>query len=62
MLRGEYELSKMIYKTMPDFIPTPFGYGKYCAEGPDMYFYLSEFVDMDVASCLDATEFTRRLA
>ncbi len=62
MLGGEYESSKLIYKTMSDFIPEPFGYGKYHAPGTETYFYLSEFVDMDVTTPPEPTEFTRRLA
>ncbi|KAL1845019.1 hypothetical protein VTK73DRAFT_1320 [Phialemonium thermophilum] len=62
MLGGEFESSKAIHATMPDFIPTPYGFGKYKADGPDVYFYLSEFVDMDVSVPPDPDEFTRRLA
>ncbi|KAH6848432.1 Fructosamine kinase-domain-containing protein [Chaetomium sp. MPI-CAGE-AT-0009] len=62
MLGGEYESSKIIYNTMPDFIPKPIGYGKYHAQGPATYFYLSQFVDMDVTAPPEPAEFTRRLA
>lgn len=63
MLLGEFESSKVIYQLMPDFIPQPLGYGKYSGnEDPPMYFYLSEFVDMDVATAPDPVEFTDRLA
>ncbi|KAB5555066.1 Fructosamine kinase-domain-containing protein [Coniochaeta sp. 2T2.1] len=63
MLRGEFESSKVIHQLMPDFIPQPFGSGRYTApEDPPTYFYISEFVDMDVISDVDPPEFTRRLA
>ncbi|KAK1765950.1 Fructosamine kinase-domain-containing protein [Phialemonium atrogriseum] len=62
MLGGEFESSKIIHNTTPDFIPTPFGFGKYKVQSPATYFYLSEFVDMDVTSPPDPAEFTRRLA
>jgi fructosamine-3-kinase len=62
MLGGEYESSKLIYETTPDFIPKPFGYGKYRCPEPETYFYLSEFVDMDVQAAPDPAEFTSRLA
>jgi len=52
----------MIYDLMPDFIPQPFGFGKYKPGDQDAYFYLSEFVDMDVDTAPDAAEFTARLA
>ncbi|KAI1121558.1 Fructosamine kinase-domain-containing protein [Nemania abortiva] len=62
MLRGEYESSKLIYEKQPDFIPEPFGFGKYHVAQPPTYFYLSEFVDMDVTTAPDPVEFTARLA
>lgn len=62
MLGGEFESSKVIHSTMPDFIPTPSGFGKYKVENPETYFYLSKFVDMDVASPPDPADFTSRLA
>jgi fructosamine-3-kinase len=62
MLGGEYESSKIIHDTMPDFIPQPIGFGRYRAPGPKTYFYLAEFVDMDVTTAPDPAEFTSRLA
>ncbi|KAK8035553.1 hypothetical protein PG993_010548 [Apiospora rasikravindrae] len=62
MLRGEYESSKIIYSIMDDFLPKPYGFGKYKAKNPPTYFYLSEFVDMDVFTAPDPADFTRRLA
>ena len=46
MLNGEWESSKMIHDIMPNFIPTPYAFGRYKAGKPAAYFYLSEFVDM----------------
>lgn len=62
MLKGEYESSKIIYGLMNDFLPKPFGFGKYKIVHPPTYFYLSEFVDMDVEIAPDPAEFTKRLA
>ncbi|CAJ2501121.1 Uu.00g039740.m01.CDS01 [Anthostomella pinea] len=62
MLYGEWESSRYIHGIMPDFIPTPLGFGKYKAKGPATYFYLSDFVDMDVTTAPDPMEFTTRLA
>ncbi|KAL8704321.1 MAG: hypothetical protein Q9201_002507 [Fulgogasparrea decipioides] len=62
MLRGEYESSKIIYKLNSDFIPEPFGFGRYKVKNPATYFYLSEFVDMDVATAPEPVDFTSRLA
>ena len=62
MLKGELESSKEIYRLMPDFIPEPFGFGSYRAKKPATYFYLSEFVDMDVTTAPEPVEFTSRLA
>lgn len=62
MLGGEYESSKMIHSIMPDFIPKPFGFGRFKVQRPATYFYLSEFIDMDVATAPDPEEFMSRLA
>ncbi|KAK4113335.1 hypothetical protein N656DRAFT_828446 [Canariomyces notabilis] len=40
----------------------PSGTDKYHAQSPETYFYLSEFVDMDVTTPPDPAEFTSRLA
>lgn len=62
MLGGEYESSKIVYDTMADFIPKPFGYAKYYnTRGPETYFYLSEFVHMDVTTPPEPAEFAGRL-
>jgi fructosamine-3-kinase len=62
MLGGEFESSKVIHSTMPDFIPTPISFGRFKSPGPETYFYMSEYVDMDVATAPDPAEFARRLA
>lgn len=62
MLRGECESSKVIHSIMPDFIPTPIGFGQFRAPGPATYFYVAEYVDMDVTSRPDPAEFCGRLA
>jgi len=46
MLKSKWESSKMIHNLMPDFIPIPYGFGRYKVRSPATYFYLSEFVDM----------------
>lgn len=62
MLNGEYESSKDIHKLMREFIPRPFGFGKYKAAKLPTYFYLSEFLDMDVELAPDPKEFCGKLA
>lgn len=62
MLKGEYESSKIIHNLMSDFLPKPIGFGRYSTENPPTYFYLAEFVDMDVTIAPDPAEFTMRLA
>lgn len=47
---------------MPDFIPEPVGFGRYKVQSPATYFYLSEFVDMDVITAPDPAEWGERLA
>ncbi|KFY46115.1 hypothetical protein V495_02643 [Pseudogymnoascus sp. VKM F-4514 (FW-929)] len=61
MLKGEFESSKEIYRLMPDFIPEPCGFGKYYSDTVT-YFYLCEFVDMDISTAPDPVEFTSRVA
>ncbi|PTB36106.1 uncharacterized protein TrAFT101_000075 [Trichoderma asperellum] len=62
MLGGEHVSSKMIYSVMPDFIPTPYGYGRYKIQSPDTYFYLSQFIDMDVTTAPDPEDLMGKLA
>ena len=63
MLNGEWESSKMIYAIKPDFIPKPLGFGHYKTRKPaTTYFYLSEFVDMDVTASPDPVNWGVRLA
>ncbi|KAK0375361.1 hypothetical protein CMEL01_12499 [Colletotrichum melonis] len=47
---------------MPDFIPKPFGYGKYQNAATPTYFYMSRFVDFDTTTAQDPSEFCQRLA
>jgi protein-ribulosamine 3-kinase len=60
MLNGEYESSKIIYGLMDDFLPKPIGFGKY--PNSPTYFYITEFIDMDIKTAPDPAEFTKRLA
>jgi len=52
MLNGEWELLKMIYDIIPDFIPIPYGFRRYKIGKLATYFYLSEFIDMVVTPAL----------
>jgi len=62
MLGGEFESAKVIYAATPDFIPAPVGFGRFRAPNPAAYFYLSEYVDVDVPVVPDPDEFSGRLA
>ncbi|KAK1764261.1 Fructosamine kinase-domain-containing protein [Phialemonium atrogriseum] len=62
MLKGEFESAKEIYRLMPGFIPQPFAYGRYKVSNPVPYFYLSEFIDMDITTAPDPGEFATKLA
>jgi fructosamine-3-kinase len=62
MLGGEHESSKLIYSVMPDFIPKPYGFGRYKVQEPATYFYMSEFIDLDVTTAPNPEEFMGRLA
>lgn len=45
MVSGEYESMAALKRTLPEFVPTPVGWGTY-ASNPDIHFFLCEFVDM----------------
>jgi protein-ribulosamine 3-kinase len=62
MLNGEWESSNTIYKFMPEFIPKPHGFEKHEVADLPTYFYLSEFVDMDVTTAPLPEEFCPKLA
>lgn len=62
IIRGEYESSKIVYGVMDDFLPKPYGFGRYKAQDPPTYFYVSEFINMDVTSRHGPDEFTKKLA
>lgn len=62
MLKGESESAKDIYKLMPGLIPQPFAYGRYYTENPVTYFFLSEFIDMDINAAPNPVELARKLA
>lgn len=47
---------------MPDFIPKPIGFGQYRIKTPPTYFYLQQFVDMDVQTAPDPAEWGKQLA
>ena len=46
LMKGEYNAMSELYKTMPDFVPKPVSWGKYHVGNPDMYYFLSNFIDM----------------
>lgn len=46
LMEGEFNAMSELYKTMPSFVPKPHAWGKYQAENPDTYFFLSQFIDM----------------
>lgn len=46
LMEGEFSAMSELYKTMPSFVPKPHSWGKYRAENPDTYFFLSQFIDM----------------
>lgn len=46
LMEGEFNAMSELYKTMPSFVPKPHSWGKYRAENPDTYFFLSQYIDM----------------
>lgn len=47
MMEGEYNAMSELYKTMPNFVPKPISWGRYCVGNPDTYYFLSDFIDMN---------------
>jgi hypothetical protein len=58
MLNGEWESSKEV----SNFIRKPKSFGKYKMADHDAYFYLSEFVDMEVITTPAPRRLTAKLA
>lgn len=61
MLNGGWEACKEVYKLMPGFIRKPTGFGKYKVADHGAYFYLSEFVEMDLTTIPTPERFTVKL-
>lgn len=61
MMEGEFNAMSELYKTMPSFVPKPHSWGKYRAENPETYFFLSQFIDMS-HQVPDATQLCSKLA
>ena len=59
---GEFTSVTEIEKVLPRFLPAPFTRGRFKAEIPITYFYLSDFVHMDVVSAPEPTRFTAKVA
>ncbi|KAK4691701.1 hypothetical protein P7C71_g5355, partial [Lecanoromycetidae sp. Uapishka_2] len=45
MMEGEYNAMSELYKTMPSFVPKPIVWGRYRVGAPDIYYFLSDFID-----------------
>ncbi|KAL9069431.1 MAG: hypothetical protein Q9157_006158, partial [Trypethelium eluteriae] len=62
MLNGEWESSKAIHELMPGFVPEPLGFGRYKLKKPATWFYLCEFIDMDLETAPDPVDFTAKVS
>ena len=61
MVEGEYNAMVALHATTPSFVPTPLTWGKLHCSDPETYFFLCEFIDMNI--CLpDPIQFCSRLA
>ena len=58
---GEFTSITTINTLIPGLVPTPRGWGKFKAGPTDTYFFLSDFIDMEV-SAPEPIEFTDRVA
>jgi protein-ribulosamine 3-kinase len=62
MLKEEFKSAKEIYRPMPGFIPEPFGYGRCKVANPITYFFLSEFIEMNITMAPETDEFAAKLS
>ena len=46
MMEGEYNSMNELYKIDPEFVPKPYGWGKFALKKPETHFFLCEFLDM----------------
>lgn len=60
-MEGEYNSMLELYKVMPDFVPQPYGWGKFQLKFPETHFFLCDFVDMD-HGLPDPADFCARIA
>ncbi|KAJ6785398.1 hypothetical protein PWT90_07186 [Aphanocladium album] len=61
MFQGEFEGMTAINQAMPDFSPKPIAWGR-CKNTPDLFFFLSSFIEMDEGDIPDPKEFCENLA
>ena len=46
MMEGEFNAMSELYKSMPNFVPQPYAWGKFRVEDPETYFFLSQYIEM----------------
>ncbi|KAI4272772.1 MAG: hypothetical protein LQ337_005070 [Flavoplaca oasis] len=61
MMFGEFTSVTTIHGLIPGLVPAPRGWGKFRTSPPDTYFFLSDFIDMDM-SAPEPIQFTARVA
>lgn len=47
MMEGEFNAMSELYKTIPGFVPQPVLWGKYQVDNPDIYYFLSHFLNIE---------------
>lgn len=62
MMLGEYTSGTEIEKLMPGLTPKPRAWGEFEVANPPTFFFLSDFVHMDVTSAPDPVQFTSKIA
>ena len=46
MLDGELRSMRELYSTMPSSVPQPYGNGRFCQDGVEIHFLLTDFIEM----------------
>lgn len=57
LCEGEFHSAYTIDELVPGFVPKPAGWGEYKDGDIDVYFFLGDFHDMDLAAAPDPAEF-----
>lgn len=62
LAEGEFHSASAINAAVPELVPRAVGWGEYQVDGLQMFFYLSDFHDLDVSAPPEPVDFISRIA